>query len=192
MEQDGEIVPWAGSRPRAKAGRFDQISIAFHWLTVLGVGAQFLTIWLLGQQQGGPVLMEVHRSVGVATWIVAAARFYWRHRYADLPPFPASMPKLQQRIATLNEYGLYGLLLVQPLTGLGDVLFRGHSVRLFAVHVPPLLPAEPAVFHLLHGVHEAGAAALAALVGLHAAAALLHGLVLRDGVLERMLPWTER
>ena len=32
--------------------------------------------------------------------------------------------------------------------------------------------------------------ALLGLIGVHAAAALLHGVVLRDGVLQRMLPWT--
>lgn len=40
-------------------------------------------------------------------------------------------------------------------------------------------------------LHEIGAWALLALIGLHAAA-LLHGLLLRDGVLQRMLPWTPR
>jgi cytochrome b561 len=33
---------------------------------------------------------------------------------------------------------------------------------------------------------------LLTLVGLHAAAALFHGLILRDGVLQRMLPWGSR
>jgi cytochrome b561 len=40
--------------------------------------------------------------------------------------------------------------------------------------------------------HEFGAKALVVLIGLHAGAALFHGLVLRDVVLQRMLPWTLR
>ena len=36
--------------------------------------------------------------------------------------------------------------------------------------------------------HAIGAKALMALIGLHAGAALFHRLVLRDGVLQRMLP----
>jgi cytochrome b561 len=39
------------------------------------------------------------------------ARLAWRRRFAYLPPFPESMPKLQQWIAKVNEYGLYVLLL---------------------------------------------------------------------------------
>jgi cytochrome b561 len=38
--------------------------------------------------------------------------------------------------------------------------------------------------------HEFGAKALIALIGLHAAAALFHQFVLRDDVLQRMLPGT--
>ena len=38
--------------------------------------------------------------------------------------------------------------------------------------------------------HELGGKALLTLIGLHAGAALFHRLVLRDGVLQRMLPWT--
>jgi cytochrome b561 len=37
-------------------------------------------------------------------------------------------------------------------------------------------------------LHEFGVWMLLALIGLHAAAALFHGLILRDGVLQRMLP----
>jgi cytochrome b561 len=53
---------------------------------------------------------------------------------------------------------------------------------------------EPnSVIHILsREVHEFGAKALLAPVGLHAGAALFHRLVLRDGVLERMSLWTSR
>jgi cytochrome b561 len=40
----------------------------------------------------------------------------------------------------------------------------------------------------LEQVHETGAWLLLALIGLHAGAALFHALVLRDRVLQRMLP----
>ena len=50
----------------------------------------------------------------------------------------------------------------------------------------------PEIRNLFIGAHELGAKALLALIGLHATAALLHRLILRDGVLQRMLPWTAR
>ena len=192
MSDSTDSLTEPGARPAGRAGRFDQVSIALHWLTVLLVLSQFTTAWLVPQSSSAPQLLFVHRSTGIAIWLVIAARLFWRHRFADLPPFPASMPMLQRHIAKLNEYGLYVLLLVQPLTGLGNALFRGRPLALFFWTLPPVFSPQPGVFHVLSALHELGADALLALVGFHAAAALLHGIWLRDGVLQRMLPWTPR
>jgi superoxide oxidase len=125
MSEDIFVAGWQAAKPQPKAGRFDRISIAAHWLTVVLVAAQFAIAWLL-ELGGNDVsrLLFVHRSIGTLTWIVVVLRLIWRHAFAHLPPFPASMPKLQQRIAKLNEYGLYALLLMQPLTGLGNTLLH--------------------------------------------------------------------
>ena len=192
MTQDIFVEDWQRSKPQSKAGRFDHISIAFHWLTLALVAAQFATAWLLDLVGELQQLLIVHRSIGILTWIVVAVRLIWRHAFAHLPPFPASMPKLQQRLAKLNEYGLYGLLLVQPLTGLGNTLLHGRPFALFVWWVPAWFAADKAISHLFQTLHELGAWALLALIGIHAAAALFHGLILRDGVLQRMLPWTMR
>jgi len=101
------------------------------------------------------------------------------------------MPKLEQSIAKANEYGLYALILVQPTTGLGNVLFHGRPFELFIWEVPALLAPNAAICSLFVEAHEFGAKALIALIGLHAGAALFHRLVLRDGALQRMLLWTK-
>ena len=191
MSENIEVASWPAAKPRAKAGRFDQISIALHWLTVVLVAAQ-LALGLALSHGGDeiPALLTAHRSLGISIWIIVAARLMWRHGFPHLPPFPAGMPKPQQRLATLNEYALYGLLLLQPLTGLGNALFRGRPFALFAWEVPALVSRNDAVFHALRAIHEFGAWGLLALIGVHAAAALLHALILRDGVFQRMLPWT--
>ena len=121
------------------------------------------------------------------TWTVALGRVVWRHRFAYLPPFPESMPKLQQWIAKANEYGLYALLLVQPATGLGGMVFDGRPFNLLIWQVPVRLAPDATIHLLLEEAHKAGGKALLVLIGLHPSAALFHGLVLRDGVLQRML-----
>jgi superoxide oxidase len=184
---------WLDANPRAKARRFDQMSIALHWLTVILIVAQLTTAWVMSQ--GGddtPALLTAHRSIGVLTWIVVAARLIWRRGFAYLPPFPASMSKLQQRVAKLNEYGLYGLLLIEPLTGVGSTLFWGRPFMLFVWQVPALLAPNKIISHIFDSIHEFGVWALLALIAAHVTAALFHGLILRDGVLQRMLPWAKR
>ena len=135
-------------------------------------------------------VFAIDQTTGALIWIVGLVRLVWRHRFAYLPPFPQSMPKLQQWIAKANEYGLYALLFVQPITGLGNVLFHGRPFQLLIWEVPALLAPNPAIRSLFVEAHEFGAKALLALIGLHAGAALFHRLVLRDGVLQRMLPWS--
>jgi superoxide oxidase len=187
------ISNWQESKPGAKAGRFDQVSIVLHWLTVLLIVVQLTTAWVVSQVGDDvPALLTAHRSMGVLTWIVVVARLSWRHWFAHLPPFPASMSKLKQRVAKLNEYGLYGLLSIEPLTGIGNTLFRGRPFALFGWQVPAVLAPDKTVAHMFHSMHEFGVWALLALIALHAVAGLFHGLVLRDGVLQRMLPWAER
>jgi cytochrome b561 len=63
---------------------------------------------------------------------------------------------------------------------------------LFIWQVPALFAPDDAMRHLFAEAHEYGANALLALIGLHAGAAIFHRLFLRDGVLQRMLPWTSQ
>jgi superoxide oxidase len=184
---------WPLDQVPRRTDRFDGVSIAFHWLTALLVAMQFATMLaLLLAERQAEVLTMIHRSTGSALWVVVVARLIWRHSFAHLPAFPATMPKFQQRVAMLNEYALYFLLLLQPLTGFFDTLFRGRSFDLLMWQVPALLERNKAVYGLFHKLHELGAIALLVLIAVHATAALFHGLILRDGVFARMFPWTER
>ena len=177
-------------------GRFDQISIILHWLTVLLIVVQFSSAWLREavdhDSSLAVAILTTHRTSGALIWIVSLVRLVWRHNFAYLPPFPESMPKLQQTLAKANEYSLYALLLIQPITGLGRSLFRGAPFELFIWQVPALFTQDDAIRHVFAEAHEFGANTLLALIGLHAGTALIHRLVLRDGVLQRMLPWASQ
>jgi cytochrome b561 len=120
--------------------------------------------------------------------VVVAARLIWRSRWACAPRLPQSLPLAQKVTARAVEAVLYGLLLLQPLTGLGHSLTRGKPFQLFWVQVPALMERDKPLSMLLHDVHAATAKALLALIALHVAAALFHGLVRRDGVLASMWP----
>lgn len=190
MDESQTIVYYPLGRPENQAARFDYVSQALHWLTVLLVIGQFASGLLHEQRHGATaeLLLTFHRSAGIATWTVVAMRLLWRRWFAYLPPFPAAMPKTQQRVAKLNEYGLYLLLLSLPLTGLAMMVLFGRPFALLLWQMPAFMAQDKPLAHLLKEMHETGAWILAVLIGLHAAAALFHGLVLRDRVLQRMLP----
>ena len=175
-----------GARPP-----FDAVTIAAHWTTVVLVAGLFGVAFMIGQARDAAtakVLLTVHRSLGVTVWSLTALRLGWRLTGATVPPLPGAMPAIQRLAARLNQWGLYALLLLQPVTGLAQSLFRGRAFDLFIWLVPVLTPRDKALVHLFNQVHEWGAWALAGLIALHAAAGLIHALVLRDGVFDSIWP----
>jgi cytochrome b561 len=190
MQDTQTMVSFPTAGPARQAERFDATSMTLHWLTAVLVAGQFATALVHDQVKGeaAVTLLMLHRSAGVLTWLVVVGRLIWRRWYAFLPPFPAHMPRLQQSAAKLNEYGLYGLLVLQPLTGAGNTLMRGKPFVLSFWDVPVMFGPNKPVAHLFAQAHETGAWLLLALIGLHVGAALFHALVLRDRVLQRMLP----
>jgi hypothetical protein len=67
-------APTSAQRPT-----FDGLTIGLHWATVLFVLAQFASAWLhtlaeVRQSDFTPVLLQIHRSIGVTIWVVTALR----------------------------------------------------------------------------------------------------------------------
>lgn len=175
--------------------RFDAVTIGLHWATVVLIVGMYATAWLHAQASEGAsarLLLTVHRSMGVSLWALVVCRLIWRRIFADLPPFPPAMLRIQRTIATLSEYGLYALLLLQPVTGLAQSLTRGKPFVLYGLETPAVMAKDKALTALFHQVHAVTAWALLGLISLHILAALFHGLVLRDEVLASMLPWKPR
>jgi cytochrome b561 len=94
--------------------------------------------------------------------------------------------------AKLTHLALWTLLLALPVTALLALGSEGHPLTLLGgvrVQRMPFI-AESSIARLADWgeVHELLGDAIMWLAGLHAAAALLHHLMFRDGVLAAMLP----
>jgi cytochrome b561 len=184
--------PSANATPMdARRLPFDRVTIAFHWATVLIVLAMFATAWLHVRTHDAvlkAILLQTHRSMGLTLWAATVLRLVWRLTHAKLPPFPNGMTKIHRAVVQGSEYCLYSLLLIQPLTGLGDTLFRGREFAIFLWRIPPLMATDAALRDAFQLAHQIGACTFGALVIGHAAAALFHHFVLRDDVLHCMAP----
>jgi cytochrome b561 len=180
-------------RRLSKPRRFDAVTIGFHWTTAALIAGMFASAWLHALAEGGrqaSLLLAIHRSLGLSVWVVAVCRLGWRMRFAYLPPFPLTMSRAKQALAKGSEYSLYALLLIQPLTGLAQSLTRGRPFLLFGWEAPAVMARDVGLTSLLGSVHRFSAWALIGLLGLHTLAALHHRFVIRDEVLQSMLPWT--
>ena len=174
---------------------FDPITIMAHWVTLPLVVALVVTGLMHSQLEDrpwAPSLLWAHRSLGVIIWTVTVTRLLWRLTGAEFPEFPSSMTRLHRLAARLSEYGLYALLLVQPLSGLEQTIARGKPFELLLWTVPALVPKDLGHVVLFYALHKLGAWCFIGLVSLHAAAALFHHFVRRDDVLEAMAPFLRR
>jgi len=174
--------------PAATADRYDSRTITLHWLTaVLVVG-----LWTLGETidffpKGAPRIAarSLHICFGVAMAAVLVYRIGWRLGPGTRLPTPAT-----HRLDALAPWvhgALYLLLLSTVLLGLANVWVRGDTVFGW-VTIPAFDPANRDLRETVEDWHGLSANLLLCLAGLHAAAGILHHVVRRDRVLQRMKP----
>jgi len=180
---------WESSAEPAR--HYDTVLISLHWLTLALVILLFASAWTLDQasdEYTADLILLIHRSAGIAVWIVTIFRLGWKSILGDSPQLPLSVPRPQQWLARATHHLLYLLLVVQPITGFVQSIARGKPFPLIGFWVPSVMARDKRLVHLFEPIHSASATALLAIVVLHACAALFHGFVLRDGVLGSMLP----
>jgi len=171
---------------------YDRLSRALHWgNAVLATVVVGLALSISGTARHSGArgwLLVLHMSLG--TVILAVMLFWggWRlsHR---APPLRPALSWLEILAARLTHAVLYLLFVGMPVAGIVAEMAAGHSISLFGlVAVPPLLGENGRLAQAAMALHLAGQLLIYAMVGLHAAAAMLHGFIRRDGILERMLP----
>ena len=75
-----------------------------------------------------------------------------------------------------------------PLLGWFAVSAKGDPILFFGAPLPMLIGADQSLYRTLKDIHETIGTIGYYLIGLHAAAALLHHYVMRDNTLMRMWP----
>ncbi len=159
-----------------------------HWtMAVLILAMLFIGVGMVSTASDRyPVLLALHRPIGIAILALALIRLGFRLTH-PAPPLPASLPRVQVAAAHASHWLLYGLMIAMPLIGWAMQSAGGYPVEVTKVLVlPPILPHDIRLYGVLRAAHGVLAYAFFALILLHLAAALLHALVRRDGVFESM------
>ena len=112
-------------------------------------------------------------------------RLAWKLGNAEpaIVPAPAAW---QRRAAHAAEWTFYALMVALPVLGVLMMQADGRAVALLGLSLPVLVGADEGLAHRLEDVHEWLGNALIVLIGLHVAATVWHGVVLRDNTLARM------
>src|SRR5205807_6106335 len=135
---------------------------------------------------------SIHRPLGIAILILVVVRFVNR-QLTRLPPFPATMSRAERLVATASELTMYGLMFVLPLVGWGMLSAARYPIVLYgSVHLPFILPHDAMLYAVLRKAHTILAYFFFLTFLAHFGAILFHTLIVRDGTLQRMLPWSIR
>ncbi|TCK23584.1 cytochrome b561 [Ancylobacter aquaticus] len=167
--------------------RFALFSRLLHWLMALMILAMlFIGIGMVASLADYHWLLSIHRPLGIAILALVAVRLVNRQLNPP-PPLPADMPPVLRFAAHASHVALYALMLAVPLVGWAMLSAGRLPVVLYGgLELPPIVPQDVMLYAWLRAAHTALALALFATFLLHLAAALMHGLVFRDGVFASM------
>lgn len=165
--------------------------IFIHWITLILIAAVVGIAFVregIEEKAVRTVLINLHRSLGLAVALLAIVRIGVRLANRPLPP-SAPMPLLSRLAAQAAHLGLYVLMFALPLIGWILSSANGKPVSFFGlVTLPALVEEDEDLGDAFAEYHEDAAWLLLAVIGFHAAAALFHHFVKRDNVLRAMLP----
>jgi cytochrome b561 len=169
---------------------YTPIARALHWVTA----ALVLTMMPIGIAMANAnfgaaqdALYHVHRSIGALLIPIAIVRLLYRSGH-PAPPLPIDVPAIQQFAAHATHWGLYALLIVQPLVGwIATSAYRAPVLFFWLFEIPPIWPEDRAFSEKMFAAHRFLGIAMALLICAHIAGALYHHFIRKDRVLVRMV-----
>lgn len=177
---------------------YDLPSRAFHWVTAIVV----LIAFILGPGDFGQIMRDGidpstrndivwHESLGVLIFGITALRLIWV-AFRPLAP-QVKMSRWMHVTGKLVHVALWTLLLALPTTALISLGSESHPLTLLGGlkidQLPLLTNSSIAKLTDWGDVHKFLGDAIIWIAGLHAAAAVFHHVILKDGVLSAMLPY---
>ena len=188
--------------PPVPPRRYNAVAMTLHWLIAALIVTNICLAWYFNSLTGLPKIppVQLHKSFGITILLLSLARLAWRI-VSPPPPLPASL-KPWERIAAGTVYALFYVVMIgMPLSGWAltsaSAIIRFEPIKLFGTvpwpaiapltHLPP--PAMKQTHDTFVTVHGLLADLAYGLIVVHAAAALRHLVLLRDGVMGRMVPF---
>jgi len=160
-----------------------------HWLMAALVILMFFGIVGFAQAITDEERMEMlvgHSSIGTIISIFVIIRIHKRFIKKDAVP-DQNIGKIQRKVSITVQYAIYFLLVLIPFSGYLAANFHELPVMVFGnFNINGGREFNPTIFENLKSIHQLGIYSLMGLLVLHIGAALLHGIVIGDGVLGSM------
>jgi superoxide oxidase len=175
--------------------RYAPISIALHWVMLLLIAAAYTCILLRENFERGTDLREGlktwHFMLGLTILLLVLVRI--AARLLTAKPQNSSGPRSWQMHLSRGVHGgLYAFMLVMPLLGWTILSAEGKLIPFYGLELFPLVGTDKALGDQVQDIHETIGTIGYYLIGIHAAAALVHHYFYKDDTLRRMLPGRRR
>jgi len=171
--------------------RFPAVSRILHWtMAAMIVAMLFIGVGMAASVSSRyELLVAIHRPLGIAIFVLCLIRIV--NRFINPPPeLPDTLPSLQRIAAKASHFTLYALMFIMPLVGWGMLSAASYPIVLYGpLRLPPILPHDLTLYAWLRELHTVLAYLFFATFLAHFGAALIHGLIRRDGVLQSMASW---
>jgi cytochrome b561 len=179
-----------------KSDEYTATAKTLHWLIALLIFVLFPLGWIMDDLTGVQKFQayNMHKSLGLTVLALMILRLVWRF-FNAVPELPAGVPARQKMAAHALQHAFYAVVFLITLAGWALISTSDKPSMLFNQQLPiPKLPwladlagPDRKFYHgILEEVHGALGWVLLGLLVLHAAAALYHGFVLKDGILASM------
>ncbi|GLI97720.1 cytochrome b/b6 domain-containing protein [Sphingobium sp. BS19] len=168
--------------------KYSRTAMVLHWAIAAALAFQLAVGWSL--ESLGPkgfALYQLHKSVGMLILALTILRVATRLTKPRPAPTEGGW---EGALAKVVHLGLYAFMLLAPLTGWALVSTAKIKVPtlLFGTIPLPHLPLPRAAHEIAENGHGLLAWIGVALFALHVAGAIRHQLLLRDGLVWRMVP----
>lgn len=181
--------PAANSLP----DRYTIPAMGFHWLLAAMIIASFSFGVYMVDLPFSPARLKQynwHKWAGITILALSAARLLWRLTHRP-PALSSTIPNWQINASHASHMLLYVLFFAAPLAGWAYSSAAGFPVvYLGLVPLPDFVSPNRELAATLKLVHRTLVYSLAALVVLHVLAAIKHQFIDRDGLMNRINPFS--
>jgi cytochrome b561/polyisoprenoid-binding protein YceI len=179
--------------------RYSKTAMTLHWLIAAALAFQFGLGEAFEHLPRGKLLFDTaqfHKSIGITILILTLIRI--AVRFAKPRPAPLGDHGWAERLASITHMGLYAFMLIAPLSGWLMTTASTFAIPTYLFNVIPWpdfpfvagMEAAPKenLYEVSKVVHEVISKLGLALFLLHVIGALRHQFLLKEPLIERMVP----
>jgi cytochrome b561 len=170
---------------------YNRTLISIHWATAVLIVAVFASIELreVFEKESIPreFLKSLHFMLGLSVLALTFVRILVSLR-TPRPAIHPVPPAWQAYAAKFMHLAIYAIMIALPVLGWLTLSAAGKPVPFFGLTLPPLIAEGKDAAEWLKELHHEIGEIFYWIIGLHAAAALVHHYVFKDDTLRRILP----